>query len=95
MCCVALAQLYSRNECVVKYTSRCIVFNPNFVQPRCLVLHVRHEDGLRRAVGGPVDDLEGESALQEAPVKALQRRETALGARDQGDGAFSILVADE
>ena len=59
------------------------------------MLHVRHEDGLRRAIGGPVDDLEGESALQKAPVKALQRRETALGARDQGDGAVAIIVADE
>ena len=42
-----------------------------------------------------MDDLEGESALQEAPVKALQRREAALGARDERDGAVAILVADE
>ena len=59
------------------------------------MLHVRHEDGLCRAVRGPVDDLEGESALQKAPVKALQRRETALGARDERDGAVAILVSDE
>ena len=39
-----------------------------------------------------MDDLEGQSALQEAPVKAFQRRETALGARDEGDSAVATLV---
>ena len=56
------------------------------------MLDVRDEYRLGRAVRGPVDDLEGQPALAEAAVKALQRREAALGARHEGEGAAS---ADE
>ena len=40
-----------------------------------------------------MDDLEGQSALQEGPVKALQRREAALGARYEGNSAVATLIA--
>ena len=57
------------------------------------MLYVRHEDRLCRAVRGPMDDREGQSALQEVPVKALQRREAALGARYEGNSAVATLIA--
>ena len=62
------------------------------------MLHVRHKDRLRRAVRGPVDDLEEQPALNKTPVKALQRREAAFGARHECHGAaviLFILAADE
>ena len=62
------------------------------------MLNVRHKDRLRWVEIVAVDDLEGQAALQKAPVKALQRRETALGARYEGDSAVAalfVLAADE
>ena len=55
------------------------------------MLDVRDEYRLGRAVRGPVDDLEGQPALAEAAVKALQRREAALGARHEGEGAAAAV----